>query len=261
MEIKRTQSYYGFTDNDLPMRAARKRDQLDKGFKFEGKDYRFADFAIYALIEGGYYTDTEIITHGWVNTRWGKDWGELKRPRTEYHFVCPDDKTYYKLNKTQYDYCNYILEKFESAVEAEKWVSDENIRIAAEKERIEREAEEEREREKAERKARIELQEWMHFECMKYVDTPIMDKCNEIFKRVYPDLPQAINYSNVLSVVSAQNILNERVRAELITRLHNDNKGSIRVFEWYTGVKLPRNYKDRIKVLEKITPDDYVKAI
>lgn len=70
-----------------------------------------------------------------------------------------------------------------------------------------------------------------------------------------------IYYANVLSVVSAQNIMNERVRAELITRLHNDNKGSIRVFEWYTGVKLPRSYKDRIKVLEKITPDDYVKAI
>lgn len=257
MEIKRTNSYYGFINNYKPMYATRKQEQLDKRFKFKDEICRFADLVIVALLEGGYHTETKTITHGVINTRWGKDWGELSKPRTEFRFKS-DDGTFYKLNKTQYDYCTYILENFKSMTEVEKYLSDENTRIIAEKERVKREAEEKQKREDEYIREQRKFQQWLNEECLKYSNTTFAKECSKIFEKQYPNSSMAVSLLNTAVAVLAKNILNERCRVELIQRLHNDNKASVKVFELYTGIKLPKNYKDRITVLQRITPDDYI---
>ena len=259
MKIKRTNSCYGFISNYKPMYATRKQEQLDKHFKFEDEVYRFADFAVAALLEGGYHMETETITHGVINTRWGKDWGELSKPHMEYRFRS-DDRTFYKLNKTQYDYCIYILENFESIAEIDKYLSDENTRIIAEKERIKREVEERQKREEEDIREKRKFQQWLNEECLKYSDTTFAKECSKIFEKQYPNSSMAVSLLNVSVAVLARNIMDERCRTELIQRLHNDNKASIKVFELYTGVKLPKNYKDRIALLKIITPNSYINA-
>lgn len=253
--MEKTNSYYGFTDKCTPMQKAKKEAQLDKLFKNGGEIMRFADFAICMTFEKGYKGTTEIITHGMINGYFGKEYGKLSKPKTEYCFGNTEDG-FYIINKTLFDYCNYIANTFNSFEEAETYAKAEAERKAeqeklAEKARIEAEkAEQEKEQQK------IAFDNWLFSECKKYIGTNEEKLCKKIFTHYYGETA-AKPISVVGVVVLARNIKNPMCRQELVERLHNGNKASIKVFECFTGIELPKTYKERIKVLSDIQPEQY----
>lgn len=252
--MKKTKSFYGFTANCTPMQRGKKEEQLSKLFKNDGVVYRFADFAVFMQFEKGYKATTKTITHGMVNGYYGKEWGELSKPRTEYRLESDTDCLSYTINKTLYDYCNYIVDTFKTLNDAVTYA--ENERLEQEKARAEAEEAEKRRREEAEeQKQRAkEHRDWMHSEREKYINTPIEAMCKAVFDYCYGENNTAVCCD---VVILAKDIENPLSRKALIERLHNDNKASIKIFEQFTGIKLPKNYKERIEFLTTVQPKQY----
>ena len=156
-----------------------------------------------------------------------------------------------------FDYCNYITDTFKTLSEAEYYTANERL----EQEKAEAEAEETRKRQEEEkeeqRRQKNKHKEWMYAEREKYTNTPIEEMCKAIFEYYYGEY----NSRNLTPccdvVILAKDINNPLSRQALIARLHNDNKTSIKIFEQFTGIKLPKNYKERIKFLEAVQPGQY----
>lgn len=252
--MRKTKSFYGFTANYTPMQRAKKEEQLSKLFRNDDIIYRFADFAVFMMFEKGYKATTKTITHGYVKGYYGKEWGELSKPKTEYRLESDTESLLYTINKTMFDYCNYIVDTFNTLSDAENYA--ENERIDQEKAKAEAEAEENRQREEQEEKKRREKahKEWIYAEREKYINTPIEAMCKAIFTYYYGEnnTPTCCDV-----VILSKDIKNPLSRQELIHRLHNDNKASIKIFEQFTGIKLPKNYKERIEFLATVQPEQY----
>ena len=252
--MNKTKSFYGFTANCTPMQRGRKEEQLSKLFKNDGVVYRFADFAVFMIFEKDYRATTKTITHGMINGYYGREWGELSKPRIEYRLESDSEPLFYTINKTLFDYCNYIVDTFKTLSEAENYA--ENERIEQEKAKAEAEAEENRQRQEREEKERQEKvhKEWICAEREKYINTPIEAMCKSVFDYYYGEnnTPTCCDV-----VILAKDINNPLSRQSLISRLHNDNKASIKIFEQFTGIKLPKNYKERIAFLEGVQPEQY----
>lgn len=255
--MNKTKSFYGFTDNCTPIQRGKKEEQLSKLFRNDGVIYRFADFAVFMQLEKDYRATTETITHGMINGYYGKEWGELSKPRTEYRLESDTEKLFYTINKTLYDYCNYIVDTFKSIDEAVNYV--ENERLEQERAKAEAEEAEEKQRAEAEKQKRREEEHrcWVISEREKYINTPIETMCKAIFEYYYGENNKAI--CDV--VILAKDIKNPLSRRDLISRLHNDNKASIKIFEYFTGIKLPKTYKERIEFLKTVQPEQYGEMI
>ena len=83
------------------------------------------------------------------------------------------------------------------------------------------------------------------------------DIVDAIFLNIYGQ-ENKWNYSIVPCI---NNYNNPMCKAEIISRLHNDNKASIKIFECLTGLKLPKGYKERIAYLEVLTVADFKEAV
>ena len=253
-----TKSFYGFTENCAPMQEARKKEQLDKYFNNNGQIMRFADFAVMMIFEKSYKPTVKIITEGMINGYWGKEWGKLAKPKTEYRLKSDNCCEFYTINKMQYDYCNYIASTFNSEDEALNFAEIERqaqekaaAEAAAEKARQEQEKQAQKQRKKAHT-------EWMVAEREQYKNTPIEAMCKAIFDYCYGE---NLYQPCVDVVILAKDIENPLSRQELIARLHNDNKGSIKIFEHFTGIKLPKNQKERVEFLATVKPEQYSEMI
>lgn len=236
------------------MQRGKKEEQLSKLFRNDGIIYRFADFAVFMMFEKGYKATTKTITHGYVNGYYGREWRELSKPKTEYRLESDAESLFYTINKTMFEYCNYIVDTFNTLSDAENYAEKE--RLEQERAKAEAEAEENRQREEAEeQKRRVKAhKEWICTEREKYINTTIETMCKAIFAYYYGE-----NNTTVCCdvVILAKDIENPLSRQELINRLHNDNKASIKIFEQFTGIKLPKNYKERIEFLATVQPDQY----
>ena len=69
------------------------------------------------------------------------------------------------------------------------------------------------------------------------------------------------NTWNYSLAVCINNYNNPLCKEEVISRLHNDNKASIKIFECLTGLKLPKGYKERVAYLEGLTASDFKEAV
>lgn len=256
--MENTKSYYGFTANCTPMQKGRKEEQLEKLFRYEGVIYRFADFAVYMMFENDYKPTTKTITHGMINGYYGKEWGKLSKPKTEYRFESDTNSIFYTINKTLFDYCNYIVDTFKSLSDAENYAKNE--RLEQEKAKAEAEADENRQKQEREEKRQKEKshREWLIAEREKYTNTPVETMCKSVFAYYYGENN---TYACCDTVILAKDIENPLSRKALIDRLHNGNKGSIKIFEQFTGIKLPKNYKKRIEFLETVQPEQYGEMI
>lgn len=256
--MEKTTSFYGFTANSTPTQKVKQEQQLKKLFRYKDTGvFRFADFAVMMIFEYGYKATAETITEGYINTTWGKQWGKLAKPRTEYALkseIKDGTTLVYSINKTLFDYCNYISSTFNSIDEALSYAENEAREL--EKARAEAEAAEaEAERAKAEQEEREKtFKMWLRNERKNYIDTPIEEMCKEVFNHYYGEnvYPACVDV-----VILAKDIENPLSREELISRLHNDNKASIKIFELFTGLALPKSYKERVPFLETVTPADY----
>lgn len=255
--MNKTNSYYGFTANCTPLQKPKAEKQLNDKFKYNNEAYRFADLAVDLIFKQGYKPESESITHGMVNRHHGvKEWGELAKPKTRYLLADKRLNLCYELGKTQYDYCIYIQNTFSSFEEALKRAEEE--RLAEEKARAEAEAEAlKQQQEEAEQKRREQEHEvWLKNERVNYMGTPVKKMCSEVFEYFYGNVPQ----SCCDVVILAKDIKNPLSRTELISILHSGNKASIKIFECYTGLNLPKNQTERVEFMSKVTPAQYGKT-
>lgn len=243
MEIKR---FLGFTDGIKEPRKTKVENELSRSYRYNGKIYNAVTFLCVKLLEGCYPEKEE-------NYQYYKRNEELSKPKTLYMFMNPDGKCYFELNKTQYDFVCYLLENRLNAAEAilnydKKDVENQEVLKQAEQEEKDRlEAEERKRSEEKERMKRIITEESQH----------ILPEEKEIVDSIFFSLYGKENFWNYSLVALIHNFDNPYCKEEIVSRLHNDNKASIKIFECITGCMLPKSYKERKAYIEGLTSADF----
>lgn len=247
MEIKR---YLGFTDKIKEPRKTKVENELNRLCKYNGKVYNAVTFLCVKLLEGCYPKKQE-------NYQYYKRNGELSKPKTVYEYYDQDGKCYFELNKTQYDFVYYLIENGLNTEESILAYDKEDVEYiealkqAGREEKSRQEAEEQR---KAEEKESFKV--WIHNEAEKI---PQFQKkiIDSIFLSIYGQ-ENSWDYSLAVCI---NNYNNPLCKEEVIARLHNDNKASIKIFECLTGLKLPKGYKERKAYLENIFVSDFGEVV
>jgi hypothetical protein len=247
MEIKR---YLGFTDGIKEPRKTKVENELNRLYKYNGNIYNATTFLCVKLLEGCYPDKEE-------NYQYYKRNGELSKPKTLYKFCNSGGKQYFELNKTQYDFVCYLLGKglnTEESILAYDKADIENI------ESLQQAEQEEKARLEAEKQRKVEEKEnfkiWMHKEAEK-----IPDFQKEIIDSIFFAIYGQQNTWNYTLAVCINNYNNPLCKEEVVARLHNDNKASIKIFECLTGLKLPKGYKERKTYLKSISVSDFKEAV
>mgnify|MGYP003413647516 CR=1 FL=1 len=251
----KTNSFYGFTDSIKQPRKAKVENTLSNLVRDNTNTvYRYADFIVNKINEGFNMPSIHTITHGMINTRYGREYGELATPKIEYR-ISNNENRCYTWNKTYFDFANYIIDNFKTLDDIQNFINTESDRIKAEQEAEEKRIADEKADKEAKEQAKKDFENWKCDEIKKLIDTDIHKLCAEVFTSIYPEYNYPLG--NLSVVVYADNIENPLCRDSLISMLHNNNKASIKVFEVYTGVKLAKTHKERITQLETITKNDY----
>ncbi len=247
MEIKR---FLGFTDSIKEPRKTKVENELSVSYRYNGKIYNAVTFLCVKLLEGCYPDKEE-------NYQYYKRNGELSKPKTLYKYYSPEGRQYFELNKTQYDFVCYLLEKglnTEESMLAYDKADIDHVEVLKQTEQEEKARQEAEEQRKAEKKENFKI--WMHKESEKIPDFQ-KEIIDNIFLAIYGQ-QNAWNYSLAVCI---NNYNNPLCKEEVISRLHNDNKASIKIFECLTGLKLPKGYKERKAYLESISVLDFKEAV
>ena len=243
MEIKR---FLGFTDSIKEPRKTKVENELSASYRYNGKIYNAVTFLCVKLLEGCYPDKEE-------NYQYYKRNGELSKPKTLYKYYNPEGSCYFELNKTQYDFVCYLLENGliteESILAYDKLDMErmEALKQTEQEEKARQEAEEQKKIEEKERMKRIIAEEVQH----------ILPGEKEIVDSIFLSMYGKENSWNYSLVALIHNFDDPYCKEEIISRLHNDNKASIKIFECITGLKLPKSYKERKVYLEGLTPADF----
>lgn len=247
MEIKR---YLGFTDEIKEPRKTKVENELSRAYRYNGKIYNAVTILCMKLLEGCYPEKEE-------NYQYYKRNGELSKPKTLYMYMDPDGKQYFELNKTQYDFVCYLLKNglnTEKSMLAYDRADIEHMEAIKQAEQEEKERQEAEEQRKAEEKENFKI--WMRNEVEK-----ISDFQKEIIDSIFFAIYGQQNTWNYSLAVCINNYNNPLCKEEVISRLHNDNKASIKIFECLTGLKLPKGYKERKAYLESISVSDFKEPV
>lgn len=97
---------------------------------------------------------------------------------------------------------------------------------------------------------------WMQNEVEK-----VPDFQKEIIDSIFFAIYGQQNTWNYTLAVCINNYNNPLCKEEVIARLHNNNKASIKIFECLTGLKLPKGYKERKAYLDSISVLDFKEAV
>lgn len=202
MNIKDT--YLGFTDNKKAMQAARMEKSLDMLWKMENGVFTRKQIVYDWLKEGK--KPTLEKNYSYYSSRID----DYTKPRTLYKLENVEEGYYLEINKTLYDFANYILEhdflneeKAMKFIESERNEKEEQERIKQEKEQAEREqAEIRRKREEQERKEglRIRQKEWRR-QGRGFIDRLGHDPIKDILDKYVPmyiELDERENNTRVL---------------------------------------------------------------
>ena len=242
MEVKR---FLGFTDGIKEPQKTRTEKILSKYYNYNGGIYNTVTYLCMKLLEGC----TPGKKEDYQYYKWN---GELSRPKTVYRLDSPDNITYIGLNKTEYGFVCYLLEK---------GLNTEEAIISYDKADVEH-AEAERRAGEAE-KARQEAEEKRQAEERKRTETAITEEEKHI-TREEKELADSIFISmygtgckNYSLIALVHNFDNPYCKEEIISRLHNGNKASIKLFECLTGLELPKHYRKRVEYIGNITSGDF----
>lgn len=249
LEIK---SYLGFTDNIKEPRKTKVENTLDHLYRYHGKVMSAVNFLCTKLLEGCWLEIEENYTTLKRN-------GERTKPKTLYMFMNNGEhgRQYFELNKTQYDFVQYLIN---NGIDTEEKMLARN-KADIEKMEADKKAEEEakrleKEREKQKSKEKEKFKEWLFVESAAIPDFQI-----EIIDSIFLALYGKENPWNYSLAVCINNYDKPMCKEEVKARLHNDNKASIKIFECLTGLKLPKGYRDRTAYLDSITSADFKGAV
>ena len=239
-------TYLGFTDEIKEPRKTRIENTLNHLYKYNGEVMNAVTFLCKKLLEGCYLSKRD-------NYSYIKRNGEYSKPKTLYMYMSADRKTYFELNKTQYDFVQYLIyneiDTEEKMVARDKFELD---KIEADKREEEEAKRLEKEREIREVEERNKFKEWLLIE-----SAGIPDSQEEIIDSIFRSIYGQENHFNYTLAVCINNYDNPMCKEEIKSRLHNENKASIKIFECLTGLKLPSGYRDRMKYLDGITTADF----
>ena len=247
LKIKR---FLGYTDEIKEPRKTKVENELSRCYSYNGNIYNAVEFLCTKLLEGCYLEKEE-------NYQYVKRNGEMSKPKTLYMFFNKDVRRYFEMNKTQYDFVLYLIDKGlnteESILAYDKADTErmEALQKAEEEEKARHEKEKQRREEEKEK-----FKEWMFSES-ENIPQFQKDIIDSIFLAIY----RTENSWNYSLAVCINNYNNPLCKEEVISRLHNDNKASIKIFECLTGLKLPKGYKERIEYLEGLTVADFKEAV
>lgn len=243
LKIKR---FLGFTNGIKEPRKTKVENELSACYTYKGNYYSAVEFLCMKLLEGCYPDKEE-------NYQYYKRNGELSKPKTLYKYYSVDGKTYFKLNKTQYDFVCYLLgsglNTEESILEYDK-VDIERVEAM---QRAEAEEKARQEEAKAKEDAERERMKQIIAEESQYISEEEKAIVESVFLSIYGQT----NNWNYSLVALIHNFDDKYCKEEIISRLHNDNKASIKIFECITGLKLPKSYKERKAYLEGLTKEDF----
>lgn len=246
MEIKR---FLGYTDNLKEPYKTKAETVLKKCHCYEGRYYNGVEFLCVNLLRGFRPEVKEDYQYYKRN-------GELSKPKTLYKYVSADG-SYFELKKTEYNFVVYLLDN--DITSEEKMLATDKADVL-QYEAMQRAAEEEIARqEKLEQMRKAEKEEferWMFEEAAK-----VPNSQKELISAIFFDIYGQEHSWNYSLAVCINNYDKPLCKREVISRLHNDNKGSIKVFECLTGLKLPKTYKLRAEFLEKLTAADFTTPI
>lgn len=243
--ITNINGYLGFTDNTKEPRKSKVEKSLSKLYKIDGVIYNTVTFLTDKLIEG--YLPEKVEGYQCYKRN-----GELTNPKTLYKLISKN-KDYYEMSKTEYDFVCYLVDNDltnESTIN--QYLENEKVRLEVQTARV---AEEERiakEREEAERKETERIKDMLQND-LQYISYEEKTIVADIFFKIYGEVHEW-NYS-ILPLI--HNFDLPYCKNEIKSRLYNDNKASIKIFERITGLKLPKGHKDRIKYLDVITSADF----
>lgn len=184
----------------------------------------------------------------------------MENAQNQKHCICFFDKDvrrYFELNKTQYDFVQYLIDKglnTEESILAYDKADTGHFESLKKAEAEEKARQEEEKRRSAEEKEKFK--DWIHAES-ENIPQFQKDIIDSIFLAFY-GTENSWNYSLAVCI---NNYNNPLCKEEVISRLHNDNKASIKIFECLTGLKLPKGYKERIAYLESLTVSDFKEAV
>lgn len=247
LKIKR---YLGYTDGIKEPRKTKVENELSRCYSYKGNIYNAVEFLCTKLLEGCYLEKEE-------NYQYMKRNGEMSKPKTLYMFFDKDVRRYFELNKTQYDFVCYLIDKglnTEESILTYDKADAERFEALQKAEAEEKSRQEEDKRRREEEKDRFKS--WMLSES-ENVPQFQKDIIDSIFLAIY-GTENSWNYSLAVCI---NNYNNPLCKEEVISRLHNDNKASIKIFECLTGLKLPKGYKERIAYLEGLTVSDFKEAV
>lgn len=250
LKIKR---YLGYTDEIKEPRKTKVENELSACYRYKGNVYNAVEFLCIKLLEGCYPDKEE-------NYQYYKRNGELSKPKTLYKYYSVDTehgKTYFELNKTQYDFVCYLIDKglnTEEKILAYDKADTERMEALQKAEEEEKARQEEEKHRREEEKEKFKIWMFSESENIPQFQKDIIDA---IFLAIY-GTENSCNYSLAVCI---NNYNNPLCKEEVISRLHNDNKSSIKIFEYLTGLKLPKGYKERIAYLEGLTVSDFKEPI
>lgn len=242
--------FLGFTDGIKQPRKTKVEDSLQTCYSYNGKLYNAVEFLCTKLLEG-------CTPEARENYQYYKRNGELSKPKTLYKYNSPDNRSYFELNKTQYDFVTYLIDK--GLDTEEKMVAYDKADVQRVEAMEKAETEEKERQEEMERKRREEketFKNWMFSEAEK---VPAEQK--KIIDAIFMDIYGEENVRNYSLAVCINNFDKTLCKEEIISRLHNHNKASIKIFECLSGLPLPKTYKKRIEYLETLTAEDFKEPV
>lgn len=250
LKIKR---FLGFTDGIKEPRKTKVENELSACYRYNGSLYNAVEFLCVKLLEGCYPDKEE-------NYQYYKRNGELSKPKTLYKYYSEDTehgKTYFELNKTQYDFVCYLLENGLNTEEKILAYDKADVERVEALQRAEAEEKARQEEAKAKENAERERMKRIIVEESQYISEEEKAIVESVFLSIYG---QANNWNYSL-VALIHNFDDKYCKEEIISRLHNENKASIKIFECITGLKLPKSYKERKAYLEGLTKEDFQEMV
>ena len=250
LKIKR---FLGFTDGIKEPRKTKVENELSACYRYNGSLYNAVEFLCVKLLEGCYPDKQE-------NYQYYKRNGELSKPKTLYKYYSEDTehgKTYFELNKTQYDFVCYLIENGLNTEESILAYDKADVERVEALQRAEAEEKARQEEAKAKENAERERMKRIIAEESQYISEEEKAIVESVFLSIYG---QSNNWNYSL-VALIHNFDDKYCKEEIISRLHNDNKASIKIFECITGLKLPKSYKERKEYLEGLTKEDFQEMV
>ncbi|HCF38654.1 MAG TPA: hypothetical protein DER56_06275 [Thermosipho africanus] len=244
-------SFLGFTDNKTVLQKSKTEKTLSKACRYHEKIMSSAEFILYRLTEG--YKPVLVENYSYFSSKTGKK----TKPRNDYRLVKKDENSYNEINKTEYDFANFIIKnEFLDEQKRIDFIKTELDKKQAEKQKqLEAEQVEQKRKELAKQK-KEEFETWWQTEAIKKIENNCKDI--ETIKSIYES--KGIRWQNytVKLLVMIDNFDRVDCRQELKDWLHHYNVASIKSFETITGVKLGKTDKEIQAKLSRISKADFL---